>query len=231
MVKFKHTHAYLLKQLHKRRWSVSLRFFWKRPDRPRRTRVSRWVCWRYSPARHNQHRQNRWQTRHNLQKTHAMKYYMFKELRTVARRQTLIDVTCCLGDAPSAWISWETWRTSSWERPSVSTTRTLGTPLLAPPTAVNTESLTCCMALPAEVRGHTHSWASLQCVYSRAEGVWVFVFACLCVSSFIWDPLNGVQQALFIIVGAELELGASVITELSDGHLRHTHTHSDIMRL
>lgn len=52
----------------------------------------------------------------------------------------------------------------------------------------------------------------------------MFVFACLCVSSFISDPLNGVQQTLFIIVGAELELGASVITELSDGHLTQTHS-------
>lgn len=50
--------------------------------------------------------------------------------------------------SPSICISLEILLTSSWERPSVRTTKTLGTPLLAPPSAVKMDSFTCLMARP-----------------------------------------------------------------------------------
>ena len=49
---------------------------------------------------------------------------------------------------PSICISLDTLFTSSCERPSVRTTRTLGTPLLAPASEENIDSLTCLMARP-----------------------------------------------------------------------------------
>lgn len=42
---------------------------------------------------------------------------------------------------------------------------------------------------------------------------------CLGVSSLVGDLVDGVQQSLFVAVGVELELGASVVTKLGDGHL------------
>lgn len=43
--------------------------------------------------------------------------------------------------------------------------------------------------------------------------------ACFGVSSLIGDALHGVQQRLFVPVGAELELSPGVVTELNDGYL------------
>lgn len=50
--------------------------------------------------------------------------------------------------SPSICISLETLLTSSWERPSVRTTRTLGMALRAPASAVKMDSFTCFMARP-----------------------------------------------------------------------------------
>lgn len=43
--------------------------------------------------------------------------------------------------------------------------------------------------------------------------------ACLGVSSLVGDLVDGVQQALLVAVRVQLELGASVVAELGDGHL------------
>lgn len=50
--------------------------------------------------------------------------------------------------------------------------------------------------------------------------------ACLGVSSFVGDPVDGVQQSLLVAVRVQLEFGPRVIAELSDGDLRHSDTGS-----
>lgn len=54
---------------------------------------------------------------------------------------------------PSPCISLETLVTSSWDRPSVRTSRTLGTPFLTPPSSVRMLSFTCWMARPDWTEG------------------------------------------------------------------------------
>lgn len=44
---------------------------------------------------------------------------------------------------------------------------------------------------------------------------------CLGVSSLVGDLVDGVQQSLLVAVRVQLELCASVVTELGDGHLSH----------
>lgn len=66
---------------------------------------------------------------------------------------------------PAICISLETLLTSSWDRPSVRTTRTLGIPLLSPAAAVKMFSFTCWMARPDWAEGNvnqTHHPISLQ---------------------------------------------------------------------
>lgn len=72
--------------------------------------------------------------------------------------QSIVKGTHCVRrlqkmcSSPSICISLETLWTSSWERPSVSTTSTLGTALLIPPSAVKMVSFTCFMAFPLSRR-------------------------------------------------------------------------------
>lgn len=39
------------------------------------------------------------------------------------------------------------------------------------------------------------------------------------VPALVSDPLDGLQQLLLVAVRVQLELGASVVAELGDGHL------------
>lgn len=45
------------------------------------------------------------------------------------------------------------------------------------------------------------------------------VLTCLGVSTLVGDLVDGVQQSLLVAVRVKQELGASVVAELSDGHL------------
>lgn len=44
---------------------------------------------------------------------------------------------------------------------------------------------------------------------------------CFGVSSLVGDAADGLQEALFVTVGVELELCSGVVTELDDRHLSH----------
>lgn len=88
---------------------------------------------------------------------------------------------------PSICISLDTLFTSSCERPSVRTTRTLGMPLLAPASEENMDSLTCLMARP-EIKTPTVG------VYYD----WFVLYADWKFLAYHYFPISSVAQRGFI---------------------------------
>lgn len=157
--------TYWLSQPRKQKLWAVLQSSWKHPSHPRRTRVSRWVCWQCSPAPRSQHQQSQWQRWCSLQRkqqkqakhwnswcfSNPVVYWRHFCIHDRWKRTQLWEmfkIQVLKPYSPSVCISLEILLTSSWDLPSVSTTRTLGMPLLTPASSAKMASLTCLMARP-----------------------------------------------------------------------------------
>ncbi len=121
--------------------------------------------------------------------------------------------------------------TSSWERPSVTATRTLGTFLLMPLSDVNTLSPICFSAAPKaftriQTKYHfivilflllTH----LGSVKTNKKAKYNISQTGFGVSSTVFDHLKGGQHLSFVVVGVQFELCFSCIAVLHKRHLFH----------
>lgn len=77
--------------------------------------------------------------------------------------------------SPSICISLDILLTSSWERPSVSTTSTLGMPLRTPASSVKMASFTCLMARPESrvINIDVTAWCQEQDLHHFTEKWWI----------------------------------------------------------
>lgn len=146
---------------------------------------------------------------------------------------------------PDCWMTNAAFFTSSWDRPSVTTTSTFGTFFLMPLSQVKTFSLMNVRALPAEwgVSALVSPRWELALTMPRWQGndyqnqmgagfhhpaspgkrrpaPVMLHGTCSCVSSSVPNVLEGSKGHSLIVVCVQLELGLDLITVLHKGNLK-----------